>query len=246
MSSWEMLLGNCFDVLPKLSQYGRRFDALIADPPYCSGGMTPQSTTSSRGILKYVEREDLGTFTDSMSQRAYTLYTSEWLRLSRTVLKDSAYFFIFTDWRQYPVVSDAVMIAGFAWRGTAIWDKKNSRPNKGRISQNAEFIIWGTAGSETSEKIQAKGVFSYSPPCNQKRLHPTEKAVEVFEELYKVLPDDAESVLDPFAGSAPAGVAALKLGLNYTGVELEECYYKTASERLLNYQLERSQAGSSE
>ena len=60
----------------------------------------------------------------------------------------------------------------------------------------------------------------------------------MFEELYKVLPDDAESVLDPFAGSAPAGVAALRCGLDYVGIEAEERYADVSTERLKKVQTE--------
>ena len=39
------------------------------------------------------------------------------------------------DWRQLPAASDALQWAGWIWRGTAVWDKGNSRPQKGRFRQ---------------------------------------------------------------------------------------------------------------
>ena len=36
--------------------------------------------------------------------------------------------------------------AGWIWRGTAVWDKGNSRPQKGRFRQQAEYIVWGSNG----------------------------------------------------------------------------------------------------
>ena len=37
-------------------------------------------------------------------------------------------------------------MGGLIWRGTAVWDKGNSRPQKGRFRQQAEYIVWGSNG----------------------------------------------------------------------------------------------------
>ena len=42
--------------------------------------------------------------------------------------------------------TDALQWAGWIWRGTAVWDKGNSRPQKGRFRQQAEYIVWGSNG----------------------------------------------------------------------------------------------------
>lgn len=227
---YEIIEGDCIEVLQRLEKEGRKYDALVADPPYCSGAMQP-AQISSKGVRKYVEKEYKATFWDGMSQRSFTLYASEWLRLAKRCLKDTAYFFIFIDWRQYPAMSDAVQFAGLSWRGTAVWNKKNSRPNIGHISQTAEFILWGTVGTK-SDKIVPDGVIEESSPAICKRYHPTEKSVKVVKELLKILPDDAQSVLDPFSGSATTGAAALSLGLDYTGIEKEKYFCDVSRERL--------------
>ena len=50
------------------------------------------------------------------------------------------------------------------------------------------------------------------------------------EELLKVCP--AGPVLDPFAGSATTGVAALRSGREFVGCELVEAYHRLGCERL--------------
>ena len=40
----------------------------------------------------------------------------------------------------------SIAVGRMDWRGTAVWDKGNSRPQKGRFRQQAEYIVWGSNG----------------------------------------------------------------------------------------------------
>ena len=62
-----------------------------------------------------------------------------WFSEARRLLKDGGNLLCFIDWRQLPTLTDAVQCADFMWRGVAVWDKLNSRPNKNGIAQEAEF-----------------------------------------------------------------------------------------------------------
>ena len=58
-----------------------------------------------------------------------------------------------------------------------MWDKGNSRPQKGRFRQQAEYIVWGSNGDmPVSRPVPClPGVFKYGNPQN--RIHLTEKPV---------------------------------------------------------------------
>jgi site-specific DNA-methyltransferase (adenine-specific) len=43
---------------------------------------------------------------------------------------------------------------------------------------------------------------------------------------------DARTILDPFAGSGTTGVAAVKLGRQFTGIEINEKYFDIACRRI--------------
>lgn len=45
-------------------------------------------------------------------------------------------------------------------------------------------------------------------------------------------PGPGDLILDPFAGSATTGVAALRLGRRFTGAEQDAAHHATACERL--------------
>ena len=51
-------------------------------------------------------------------------------------------------------------------------------------------------------------------------------------ELVELFTDPGESVLDPFAGSGTTGVACLRLGREFIGIERDPKYFALACERL--------------
>ncbi|MCY1021332.1 DNA-methyltransferase [Pyxidicoccus sp. MSG2] len=62
--------------------------------------------------------------------------------------------------------------------------------------------------------------------------HPTQKPVALLERILEAsCPPDA-LVLDPFNGSGTSGVAALKLGHRYVGIDMDEQYLSLSQKRL--------------
>jgi site-specific DNA-methyltransferase (adenine-specific) len=62
--------------------------------------------------------------------------------------------------------------------------------------------------------------------------HPTQKPVALLERILEAsCPPDA-LVLDPFNGSGTSGVAALKLGHRYVGIDMDEKYLALSQKRL--------------
>lgn len=71
----------------------------------------------------------------------------------------------------------------------------------------------------------------------QKSLHPTQKPLELIEELVTALTDRGHLILDPFSGTGTLAEAAMNLGRRYTVVEFKYLYYKAASRRLKSQDL---------
>ena len=63
------------------------------------------------------------------------------------------------------------------------------------------------------------------------REHPTQKPVGVMEWCLGHVPD-AKTILDPFMGSGTTGVACVKLGRKFTGIETDEGYFDIACSRI--------------
>lgn len=69
--------------------------------------------------------------------------------------------------------------------------------------------------------------------CNKMhgKEHPTQKPDELMKWCLELLPN-ARTILDPFMGSGTTGVAAVKLGRRFIGIEIEPRYYEIALRRV--------------
>jgi DNA modification methylase len=81
-----------------------------------------------------------------------------------------------------------------------------------------------------SDVINHAAVFDgVGPGCNEYAGHPTQKPVALMERL--VL-KTAGIVLDPFMGSGSTGVACMRLGRAFIGVEKDPTYFEIACRRI--------------
>ena len=163
--SWEIIHGDALKVLREFAP--NTFDAVITDPPYASGGRT-QAEKNKSTDKKYSSMGESAPPPfdgDSKDQRSWTRWAAEWLYDARKVCKPGAPVCMFIDWRQLPAATDALQWAGWIWRGTAVWDKGNSRPQKGRFRQQAEYIVWGSNGDTMLRPEIHLHCTAMSTPC---------------------------------------------------------------------------------
>lgn len=62
--------------------------------------------------------------------------------------------------------------------------------------------------------------------------HPTQKPIGVMRWCIEQLPSGCKTILDPFMGSGTTGVAAVKLGRKFIGIEIEPKYFDIACKRI--------------
>ncbi len=215
------------------------FDGLITDPPYSSGGQF-RSDRVLQTNLKYAVTGTVKTYPtfegDSRDQRSYAFWCSLWLAECWRIVKPGGVAMVFTDWRQYPIMSDAFQAGGFVWRGAFVWNKTEAaRPSKGRFRAQAEFVLWGSKEKILQHTLEClPGVFTKAVNSAEK-YHQTGKPVELMALLLRVLAPGM-IVLDPFAGSGSTLVAAKARGLQYIGLEINDGYAALARERVRNTQ----------
>lgn len=227
---WEIINGDVLEELAKLKDRGVKVDAVITDPPYCSGGCLPSSRRRSVSA-KYFDKqwEEVKEFQDSLDPQAMWDFTRSWMRAFYSLI-DTGYLFCCSDWRQISVFASAIQSAGFLWAGIIPWNKKAARPNRGHFTPQCEYVVYGHKGPWSN--TYAPGLVTASPPQSVKRIHPTEKPVALWDHLLQILPDDARLVVDPFCGSASSGEAAIARGLDYIGIDISEEFARCARERL--------------
>jgi site-specific DNA-methyltransferase (adenine-specific) len=212
-------------------------DSVITDPPYNSGGRTAKERTSRTARQKYTSadaKRPLPDFTgETMDQRSYGFWLTQIMTEAHRLTKAGGTGLLFTDWRQLPTTTDAIQAAGWLWRGVLAWHKPAARPQKGRFTQNCEFIVWASKGQIDGSRnpVYLPGLYSASQPSGRDRVHITQKPVSVMRDLVKICPERG-TVLDFCAGSGSTGVAALLEGRDFIGVEKTEEYAAIATERL--------------
>ncbi|MFT9784682.1 DNA-methyltransferase [Streptomyces rhizosphaericola] len=212
-------------------------DSVITDPPYNSGGRTAKERTTRSAKAKYTSADAqhaLPDFTgENMDQRSYGFWLTQIMTEAHRLTRTGGTALLFTDWRQLPITTDAFQAAGWLWRGVLAWHKPQARPQRGRFTQNCEFIVWGSKGAIDGSRnsVYLPGMYSASQPSGVKRQHITQKPVEVMRELVKIAPPSG-TVLDFCAGSGSTGVAALLEGRDFIGVEKTAHYASIAADRL--------------
>lgn len=70
-------------------------------------------------------------------------------------------------------------------------------------------------------------------PRDRNKIHPTQKPVALMEYLIRTYTNEGETVLDNTMGSGTTGVACKNLGRKFIGIEMDEIYFNTAKERIL-------------
>lgn len=116
-------------------------------------------------------------------------------------------------------------------------DKYHKRVNN---LKHGETQVYGDAIKETAtdfgnrigltnfDPVNPVSVFESSKAVIGKRLHPTQKPLEILEFILKYWTDGGDTVLDPTMGCGSTGVACKKLGRNFIGIEKDEKIFETA------------------
>jgi SAM-dependent methyltransferase len=103
--------------------------------------------------------------------------------------------------------------------------------------QNVYGKLTGKTKSDTHGDSGGASRFFYCAKASKKERgkgnnHPTVKPVKLMEYLITLVTPPNGIVLDPFFGSGTTGVAAVNLGFNYIGIELDEQYVEIARRRI--------------
>lgn len=106
-------------------------------------------------------------------------------------------------------------------RAPLVWDKNNA----GR-----DFADFEMAWSNLD--MVARRIIYRPMNMDGGKLHPTQKPIEVMSWCVSWLPDEVETILDPFMGSGTTGVACVKLGRKFVGIEIEPKYFDIACKRI--------------
>lgn len=199
---------------------GAEIECVVTDPPYCSGGY--QECGKSAGSI--------GTTANKAKIANDTLSTRGYMALIKNMLDTAkaGMAYIFTDWRMWINLFDAVESSWFGVRNMIVWDKCSQGMGYGWRTQH-EICMMASKIKMPFDKHKAQGnVIQCGRTGNIN--HPTEKPVELLTKIIDVT-DFCSTFFDPFAGSGTTLVACEGLGRTCYAMELDPKYCDVIIER---------------
>ena len=117
-----------------------------------------------------------------------------------------------------------------------ILEERGEPIRKGFIGKTSKDSFLGEVEIDTrsfNNLYYPKAIIKFSNR-KEKKYHPTQKPVALFEYLIKTYTNEGETVLDNCMGSGTTAIASIRTGRNYIGFELDAEYYKVAEQRIEN------------
>ena len=214
----QLYLGDCLEVLPTLE--AGSVDAVVTDPPYS----TPTVNSFGREVVRRLS--DL-----AIQEHYFGTLKKE---LERMMALTSP-LLVFCDDAYYPVL----FATFYHWKqvNLLIWDK--GRIGMGNpFRRRHELIFYANRASLVLNREAGTHIPTILKASPVKEYHAAEKPMMLIARLMKGLTTQGQSVLDPFMGSGTTGVACVKTGRKFIGIEIDEGYFDIAVKRITEAQMQ--------
>ena len=222
----DLRQGDCLKLMKDVPD--NSIDMILTDPPY-GMNLTPQRVSGKFNKVKIINDDNLN-WTDKFFSECY-----------RVLPKDNCVSLFFCSHHSISAFITSAKLVGFDIKNLLIWDKdwfgmgNNWRPNH-------ELILVVSKGRFCTKSNNKSNILKYRRLSSQSSIHPTQKPTQLLEELIDEPDYNPKNILDPFMGSGSTGIACLNTNRNFIGIELDKPYFKIASDRINNHNLEKESA----
>lgn len=226
---WCVVEADNAEVLPTLGAV----DHTICDPPYEDAAHTKQrrARTPGDGLGASETRRltDLPLSFEPISDEQRRWVGLEIARLTKRWVAAFCQVEAAMRW------SEALANGGAATKRIGVWVKPDAMPQftGDRPGVGYESIVFAhRKGRSVWNGGGRVGVFIHNKNSGGAHEHETQKPLPLMLELVELFTDPGEVILDPYCGSGTTGVACLRLGRRFIGIEKDEKYAAIARERL--------------
>lgn len=237
----QLYHADSFRILDELPP--EKADIIFADPPYnlSNGGSTCHS-----GKRVCVNK---GTWDKSNGVEEDYDFHYKWIKACKRVLKPEGTIWISGTYHNIYACGHILQTEGWHLLNDIIWYKPNAAPNLAcrMFTASHETILWAKKNKNSKhyfdyERMKAtnsendifknsdkqmRSVWSISTPSNKEKIfgkHPTQKPLALLERIILSSCPPAGLVIDPFCGSGTSGVAAIRQGRRYIGIDINYDY----------------------
>ena len=226
-----LYLGDCLEVLPEIGAV----DHVIADPPYedeLHKAVGKFATLRNDGKEYASQRLDSLGFDGVNASRAAIA--------AACVTASTGWVILFTLAEGVRAWRDDIQDAGGKWDTTCFWVKPDASPrfNGQGPARGAECFVtcWAGKGHRSWNAGGKRGVYSHLVNYGRQGEHPTEKPVPLMAEIITDFTKPGDLICDPFCGSGSTGVAAVKHGRRFIGIERDERWFDLSLRRISDAQ----------
>ncbi len=245
----KIIEGDALEILKKIPE--KSVDMVFMDPPYFL--QLPKKKLKRWNVKTDVEgvEDDWDKFS---SFEEYDIFIKTILLELRRILKENGTIWVISTYHSIFRIGNIMQDLGFWILNNVLWLKPNPMPNwlGVRFTNATETMIWATLGKDVKkytfhkEKAKEFGIGKVGanvweiPLCSGKerlkdeegkKIHSTQKPVELLRRIILSTTNEEDIILDPLAGLGTTGYVAKTLARNFIMIEKEERYNKATLRR---------------
>jgi site-specific DNA-methyltransferase (adenine-specific) len=201
------------------------FDLAIVDPPY---GRKEHGGRNRSGYVRQKNGSKIFVKDGQYGNRNWDNdppsedYFNELMRVSKNQIIFGCNYF------DYPLIG-----------GRIVWDKCNEGSDQSdaeiaycSMNNRVDIFRYMWRGMFQGKSITEGTTQQGNKRLNEKRIHPTQKPVALYEWLLSRYAKPNDIILDTHVGSASSLIACYNTNHKFVGFELDEYYYKASKQRL--------------
>lgn len=214
MSKSEAFNMDCMEGMKKYPD--KYFDLAVVDPPYGIGVMS----------MNYTKSGAVRTHGHAAAKRRDYRKQGEW-----DIKPDQNYFDELFRVSKKQIIWGGNYFQLPAHKGFVVWDK---RVNDAMTNDFADCeLAWMSEGLGVARVFRYcwNGMIQGNMKKKEERFHPTQKPVELYAWIFKNYAKPGYKILDTHLGSGSSRIAAWDAGLDFTGYEIDEEYFRLQEAR---------------
>jgi len=235
----RLIHGDCLDEVEKLP--AQSVDAIITDLPYGTTACKWDTIIPFDDLWSIVKHvlKPRGAFITTASQP----FTSALVMSNPKIFKHSWVWnkkkggnIQNLKYQPYKIHEDILV---FCEKSISYYPQKTSQKKRnGKTYSIGEANgIKNYGDTRTYDDLYPKSIIEFSNADQTNKTHPTQKPVALYEYLIKTYTNEGETVLDITMGSGTTGVAAVRTGRDFIGIEKDADYFEIAKQRIEQEQL---------